>query len=81
MLREYINKYHSIIKNLMSNDHNSSWDEILDENLNNYKNARTELINSLIVSIRECDDIERLEFYAKQLEDANNLLESVVNHK
>lgn len=78
---ELINKYNEIIAELMNNDRNGSWDEIITEMEENYdgddviKYAIFELLEALECALENCDE-EAREFYDKQYLKANKLLNS-----
>ena len=66
--------YFGIIDDLMANDRNGSYDEILNDHEGNLIEAIIDLKESLTNLIEELDDEEK-EFYEGILERVNNFIE------
>lgn len=82
-LSQAFEQYNSIIRELMSNDHNATWDEIYDEMVDEYgeTNALEKSIDvvkdSLEESMNDIDpvgDVDIYEFYKEQLDRVNSII-------
>ena len=79
-----LEQYNSIIRSLMSNDHNGTWDEIYNEMVDEY--GEESALEKSIDIVKEClerildeeldpvGDVDAYEFYKYELDRANSII-------